>query len=654
MNNSQAALDEYMRALRAGQREVLELSAAGKSTNPAVLDEVCPDNDRNTVQDLGLLEIPADRIVGTKTAGRIAAFTPSFRPLLDSKSEFARKWINLCQYHLGDTGITDPILCYEYLGKFYVQEGNKRVSVLRHFGAVRIPAQVKRVLPMPDAPEAKNYAAFLDFYKLSKLYAIQYRNVRDYDRLLAKLGMDRETPWTEEQRRQVRASLMYFTEAFRALNTKNADILPEEALLVWLQFHKYGELSTLSAADLKKSLAAIWQDVLSAGRDTIQMQTEATAAKGGLLNRIIAPGKITAAFIHQLSPDTSAWTRSHEAGADYVANLFGDQLTINRYYDANSPERVEELIDIAVTEGAQVIFTTAPLLRAATLKAAVRHPKVQFLNCSVAQPYSSVRSYYGRIFEAKFITGAIAGAIALNDRIGYMASYPIFGEPASINAFALGAQMTNPHAQIELCWSCTEGDHLAELLADGVHVISNREAPPVQGFSDFYSYGTYLVDDRGELIPLATPVWVWGKFYERVISSILAGTWKGEQAGGKALNYWLGMDSGVIDIAFSDRLPEGVRTLAQMLRDGLRSRTIGPFRRRVRDQDGVVRHTGPEGFSVEELLHMDWLCSNVIGSIPEFSELLPVSQPLVRELGIYRDDIPDVKEAPHEDPHSIG
>lgn len=86
----------------------------------------------------------------------------------------------------------------------------------------------------------------------------------------------------------------------------------------------------------------------------------------------------------------------------------------------------------------------------------MKYPKVRFLNCSVDQAYSSIRTYYGRIYEAKFITGAIAGAMAQNNRIGYIASYPIFGVPASINAFALGAQMTNPRAQIELRWSCVK------------------------------------------------------------------------------------------------------------------------------------------------------------------------------------------------------
>ena len=75
-------LDEYARALKLGQREVAELSARGKSTNPAVLDEILPDNSTNVVQDLGVLEIPSQQIIGTKSAGRITAFSPSFLPLL--------------------------------------------------------------------------------------------------------------------------------------------------------------------------------------------------------------------------------------------------------------------------------------------------------------------------------------------------------------------------------------------------------------------------------------------------------------------------------------------------------------------------------------------------------------------------------------------
>ena len=56
----------------------------------------------------------------------------------------------------------------------------------------------------------------------------------------------------------------------------------------------------------------------------------------------------------------------------------------------------------------------------------MRHPGVRILNCSVSMPYTGVRTYYSRIYEGKFITGAIAGAMAKDDQVGYVASYPIF------------------------------------------------------------------------------------------------------------------------------------------------------------------------------------------------------------------------------------
>ena len=79
----------------------------------------------------------------------------------------------------------------------------------------------------------------------------------------------------------------------------------------------------------------------------------------------------------------------------------------------------------------------------ASLRAAVKHPQVRILNCSMEMPYASIRTYYTRVYEAKFITGAIAGAMAGTDRIGYVADYPSFGVPANINAFCAGC----PHGE---------------------------------------------------------------------------------------------------------------------------------------------------------------------------------------------------------------
>jgi basic membrane lipoprotein Med (substrate-binding protein (PBP1-ABC) superfamily) len=261
-------------------------------------------------------------------------------------------------------------------------------------------------------------------------------------------------------------------------------------------------------------------------------------------------------------------------------------------------------------------------------------------------PYAGVRTYYSRIYEGKFITGAIAGAMSRENRIGYVANYPIFGVPAGINAFALGARMTNPDAKIVLHWSCLPGSAPERFAKRDISVVSNREAVAGSVANRAWDWGTYQFRPDGTMLPLASPCWDWGAFYEKVVLTIFAGGWDSQKARfeERAVNYWWGMDSGVIDVQLSDELPDGVRQLALILKDGLTRGTIDPFYRVIRSQDGTVRNDGTQHFTPEEIMNMDWLCDNVEGWIPSFDELLPMSRNMVRLLGIYRDQLPPEKE----------
>jgi len=644
------AVESYAQALKQGQKEYKELLQKGLEPYPQVLDDILGSNATNVVQDIGVIEIPADRIIGTKTAGRITAFTPTFKPLLSANTEFAYKWVSLCADHLSDEGIREPILCYEYLGNFYVQEGNKRVSVLRYFDAPRIPGRVLRILPEEsDEPEIRAYYEFLEFYKASGIYAVQFRQPGGYAKLLSFLGKEPGEAWTEREQKTFRAYFQYFKEAFLSLKGDKIELSVEEALLLWLRVYPFQDLGELSADKLKKAMQGLWEDMISvSNEDAVQVETVADeSGKTGLMGMLLSilPEHLNVAFVHQMHPDTSGWAKGHEMGAQYLQTIMPHQVTVRNYYHGDSPKQTRELLEQAVAEGAEVVFTTAPKHSRETLKAAVKYPKVRFLNCSVDAPYSSVRTYYSRIYEGKFITGAIAGAMSENDNIGYIGSYPIFGVPASINAFALGAQLTNPRAKIELHWSCQGGYPVEEFVKKGVHVISNRDVPiSDKKYLTAGNYGTYLVEEDGTLCALGSPCWNWGKFYEHVIRAILNGAWDRNRDTHSAVNYWWGMDSGVIDVTLSEKLPEGLRQLTEILRKGLQTRKIDPFRRRIVAQDGSIKNTGDRNLTTDELLHMDWLCDNVIGSIPQFDEILPFARDTVRELGIYRESIPLEKE----------
>ena len=97
-----------------------------------------------------------------------------------------------------------------------------------------------------------------------------------------------------------------------------------------------------------------------------------------------------------------------------------------------------------------------------------------------------------------------------------------------------------------------------------------------------------------------------------------------------------------MDVLLSRELPHDVRHLANILRSGIIAGSIDPFACYITAQNGTVMNEGRTGFTPEQILHMDWLCANVRGSIPQYDDLLPMAKPMVR---LHRDRLPAEKEA---------
>ena len=640
------ANEQYIKALKAGQKYYKNAVSRGDYPYPLVLDEILNENSIAGYMDLGLVNIPPDRIVGTKSAGRTAALAGNFMPLLDTRSEFASKWIALCNAHLSDEGIRDPIQCYEYLGRFYVQEGNKRLSVLRSYQAPTISGRVTRIIPRySEDHDIQLYYEFMRFYSLSGLYGVDFRHRGSYDKLQAALGFDADHVWTEMERRSFSAGFSHFRSAFDKLNLDKGTVTPAEALLVWLQVFPFSRVKEETQPELTKSLSGIWPDVMAqTDEEPIALSTAPEDKEQSVLSKLLAlthTDHINIAFIYSYSPETSPWIRAHDEGRQYLEEHMGERVTV-KVVHAYNHDYLSAILG-AIENGARLIFATTPSMIDACRKAAALHPEVHILNCSLSQPYPGVRVYYSRLYECKFIAGAIAGVMTDSDLVGYIANYPIFGVPAGINAFALGLRMTNPRARVRLLWSCVAGDHVAKLYEDGVTVISNRDLSFPNTSRPALGAGTYMLRSPTQMTPLVTPVCHWGKQYERIVESIFNGSWD-DIARSKAVNYWWGMDSGVLDVQFSENLPDGVRSLGQLLKDGIAGGHIHPFHSRITDQSGQLRNDGSRSFSAEELMGMDWFCDNVDGQIPGYEELLPISRDLVRVLGLYRGKLPPEKE----------
>lgn len=652
MNARIEAAEHYQKALKAGRKIQKQRIHQGLYPYLEVLDEILEDYETSGQEELGVIEIPADKIVGTKTRGRSDAFAANFLPLIGDKSEFSMKWQNLCQYHLGEAGIRDPIFCYEFLGRFYVQEGNKRVSVLKYFDAASIRGKVIRILPAVSSnPEVSAYREFLTYYPKTKLYEVAFSQLNSFPKLQAALGYEQDHVWTEEERRNFRSSFYYFNRAFEKLSEEPVTAKPADALLEWLKVYPFERIKTMSSEELRQSLASIWPTIRAIGQQTvIEVNTKSSSTEEFKNRRAFSmmPSYLNVAFVHELLPENSNWVKAHDSGSRYLEESLGDQVIVQRFTDVGTGEDAERAMEIAIKNGAEVIFTTTAPMMTACRRVAARHPEIKILNCSVCMPYTDVRTYYSRIYEGKFISGAIAGALSKNDTIGYIASYPIFGVPAGINAFALGAQMTNPKAKVQLRWSYVEGNPVQELKDLGIDMISTLDIPQ-QGLGEG-EWGMFRVQDNGDNEWIASPYWDWGAFYVQIARTILSGEWdtsvfnKKEE---RAVNYWWGIASGVIGLELSDHIPEGTKALANLLIDGIRHGTVNPFLRKIVSQDGMIRNEGSNVFTPEEVLHMNWLCDNVIGSIPDFDDLTAKGQAITRLQGIYRDQIPPSKDCIH-------
>lgn len=643
MNNRTEAMNQYLAAQRQGKKYYNACVAKGVSPYPQVLNELVEDVSTSDTIKVGLVDIPSDRIVGTWTDGRKTAFAGNFMPLLDINTEFGAKWVNLCEAHLGERGITDPITCIEYLGNFYVQEGNKRVSVLKSYDSPSIPGIVTRLLPASsDDPKVKLYQEFLKFYKASKTYLITFSQPGSYAKLQAALGFEPDEEWTDDDRREFSNDFRRFSAAFQQLNTEKLPLTAGDALLTYIQVHPFTELKKMSSDEIKESLNALWPDIrLLAQGEPISVSTEPEEKEKNLISRILGGPKLHAAFIYNFDPEKSAWAAAHKQGQKYLEEKMGASIKVSDYLC--SDDTADEAMEKAVSQGANVIFATSPTLIGACRRLAAEHKNVAVFNCSLSMPYAEVRSYYCRVYEGKFITGAIAGAMAQDDRIGYVANYPIMGVTASINAFALGARLTNPRAKIVLKWSCLPGNPILEFKDEGIKVISNRDEDGANT-SLTWDLGTYMVSENGGLQSLAAPRWNWGSYYEKTVRSLLNGGIDSLRDSNHANNDWWGLSSGVINLAIDEEVPDGVKMLAGILQKGIASETVDPFLCPIKDQQGRVISDGKRPIPPEELMRVDWLCDNIEGSIPAFDELMPRSQNLVRLLGIHRENIPPKTE----------
>ena len=616
------SLDDYKKARKLAQRQSRRASARGESPYPKVLDTILEGQETAGNQYLGMMEIPLSLVIGTKEAGRSNAFSPDFLPLLDETSEFATKWLSLFQSQM-EEGLRDPVTVYEYRNRFYVQEGNKRVSIMKYLKMPTILANVTRILPVHDSKkENVVYYEFVEFYKRTGLNMIIFPEPGNYESLLQAMGKDWNSKWNEEEIRRLSSVFYHFEIMYESMT---GDFVPEHigtAFLRCLEIFPYEELKEKTSVEIREKLETIREEIEPEALEAeVERVMEPETEKTPILTRFLAPPKriIKVAFIYEGSTNSSEWNYAHELGRQQLEDSFGGRVITSVYENIQPQTPRSEVLEAAIEDGNAVIFTTTATLMQASVQIALKHPEIYIFNCSLNFPYKSVRTYLTRNYEMKFLLGLIAGAAADKESIiGYEEDYPMYGTIANINAFSIGVQMMQPGARVKLIWTGVKNSK-SEEEKKNLKIISAKEMISKKGTES--PYGLYF-QENGGITRIATSIINWGKFYERIMQYILDGAWKPMAYGDKkTLNYWWGLSAGVVELICSERVPGGVKRMAESFAQFIAEGSFHPFEGKMRDQNGKIHGIDGETLEVEELVTMDWLYENVIGRIPEQSEL---------------------------------
>ena len=622
----------YLTARKLGVKEYSKRISKGLTGYLPFMEGVLKNIEIIYELDLGIIELPLKKIVGTYTYGRSRSFAGNFMPLLTQKTEFAGKWANLCKAHINE-GIRDPIKVYEYLNWFYVVEGNKRVSVLKYFDAYSIQGRVSRLVPKRDENDINIsiYYEFMDFYKKTGINLIWFTKRNSFNKLLGYLdNFELAEKYIDFDKYKYFANSIYlpFRKLYLELGGQELPITTGDAFLEYITV--YGMPKEIEEQKVKARLSSFLVELNQmssnkpAGIQTVPAEDTGESLISTLTTFVLPKKTLKVAFVYAKDTNSSSWTYAQEMGRIHVSKVFGDAISTS--FVDNVPETAEAFgtLKQLAKDGNDVVFVTSPAFINATLKAALEFPETKYLNCSETHSFKHVNTYFGRMYEPRFLAGIASGAVTKTNMLGYVGTRPISDVVNGINSFALGARMVNPNVKVkvEFINNWDDRQHAEEiseaLIRQGADVIAHHDTLSNRKETD--EYGVYALMDgkdgqKNEYI--AAPVWNWGIFYEKMLRNLMKGSWKSFSTGQKLINFWWGMDSGIVDFFYSRRLvPTETQKLLDFMVKMVCNGLYHPFTGPIYSQDGMLRVKKDEVATREQIIGMDWYVDIIDGELP--------------------------------------
>jgi basic membrane protein A len=329
--------------------------------------------------------------------------------------------------------------------------------------------------------------------------------------------------------------------------------------------------------------------------------------------------EVKAAFVYIGTPGDAGWTYAHDQGRLAAEEATGATTATVE----NVPEGTEDFANYArdfIDQGYSVIIGTSFGYMETMAALAEEYPDVAFDHVSgYMNNDTNFGNTFGRMYEPRYLSGMVAGAMTDSNHLGYVAAFPIPEVIRGINAFTLGARSMNPDAEVEVIWTSTwfdpavEGDSAQALIEKGADVIAMHQDTPSAGEKAEAAGVRWVAynSDMSAYAPnayLTAPVWDWSNRYAQIIEQVADGTYSGG-------SWWGSMADGVVALApIADDVPGDVQAAVADSQQAIIDGELHVFSGPIHDQDGNVAVAAGETMEDGAMLGMSWFVEGVIGS----------------------------------------
>lgn len=272
----------------------------------------------------------------------------------------------------------------------------------------------------------------------------------------------------------------------------------------------------------------------------------------------ISKDQIKVGVLYLSDPDEgSGYSYTHDLGVKGMQEnlLLSDDQIERKIVDDTDEDGTKKAIEECVSDGCNIIFTTSWGYMQVTADMAEKYPNVYF---SYGTGYMSngknFNNYFGRIYQARYLSGIVAGMNTKNNKIGYVAAQDSSNAEVTggIDAFAIGVESVNPKAKIYVdvtnSWYDEKKEKKASerLLSMGCDVMTQHcdTSYPQTLAQEKGVYGIGYNSDMSKETPkscLTSVIWNWSAYYTAAVKSVIDGTWDGS-------NYYGGMAEGLVEI----------------------------------------------------------------------------------------------------------